>query len=109
MEKRGCSTSALLRRQRLYTDADEAMTGKAIPWVSHRESRPIRDYAHAWRTGRRSAKLSRKVPHDFRRSAVRNPERAGVPRSVAMKLTGHKTEAVYLRYAIVSEVICEKA
>jgi hypothetical protein len=26
-----------------------------------------------------------------------------VPRSVAMKLTGHKTENVYRRYAIVSE------
>jgi hypothetical protein len=33
---------------------------------------------------------------------VRNLERAGVSRSVAMKLTGHKTEAVYRRYAIVS-------
>ena len=30
-------------------------------------------------------------------------EQAGVPRSVAMKLTGHKTENVYRRYAIVSE------
>jgi hypothetical protein len=26
-----------------------------------------------------------------------------VPRSVAMKMVGHKTEAVYRRYAIVSE------
>ena len=30
-------------------------------------------------------------------------EQAGVPRSVALKLTGHKTENVYRRYAIVSE------
>jgi hypothetical protein len=30
-------------------------------------------------------------------------ERAGVSRSVAMKLTGHKTEAIYRRYAIVSD------
>ena len=37
------------------------------------------------------------------RSGTSNLERAGVSRSVAMKLTGHKTEAVYRRYAIVAE------
>ncbi len=34
---------------------------------------------------------------------MRNLERAGVPRSVAMQLVGHKTESIYRRYAIVAE------
>ena len=56
----------------------------------------------AWRRAREKAVLPDRIPHDFRRTAVRNLEQAGVPRSVAMKLTGHKTESVYRRYAIVS-------
>jgi Asparaginase len=36
-------------------------------------------------------------------AAVRALERAGVPRSVAMQMVGHKTEAIYRRYAIVND------
>ena len=50
-----------------------------------------------------SAGLSGRIPHDFRRTAVRKLERPGLSRSVAMRMTGHKTEAVYRRYATVSE------
>ena len=50
-----------------------------------------------------AAEVSERIPHDFRRAVVRNLQRAGVSRSVAMQLTGHKTEPVYRRYEIVSE------
>jgi integrase len=47
-----------------------------------------------------SKKYSGLVPHDFRRSAARNLIKAGVDRRIAMKITGHKTEAIFERYNI---------
>ena len=42
------------------------------------------------------------VPHDFRRSAVRNLVNAGVDTGTAMKITGHRTLHIFLRYNIIS-------
>jgi len=78
-------------------------TGRIIPWVFHRRGKLIKDFYGAWPLACKKAGALQRIPYDFRRTAVRNLERAGVPRSVAMKITGHKTEAVYRRYAIVSE------
>ena len=40
---------------------------------------------------------------------MRNLERAGVSRSAAMKMVGHKTESIYRRYSIVDAKVLEEA
>src|SRR5262245_533849 len=59
-------------------------------------------FNHAWGRARVVAGCPGRIPHDFRRTAVRNLVRAGVPERVAMQLTGHRTRAVCERYNIVS-------
>lgn len=72
------------------------------PHIFHRDGKRVK--YEAWNDARQAACKAvgvEAIAHDLRRTAVRNLERAGVSRSVAMSLTGHKTEAVYRRYAIV--------
>ncbi len=56
----------------------------------------------ACRKARVAAGCPGRIPHDFRRTAVRTLVRAGVPERVAMQLTGHKTRAIFERYNITS-------
>src|SRR5215468_11930044 len=96
---------AVLQRQRERTLAVEKARHTAIPWVFHRDGQRIKSFRRAWLTACKRAGVFGRVPHDFRRTAVRNLERAGVPRSTAMKMVGHRTESIYRRYAIVDETM----
>ncbi|MBM3789493.1 MAG: hypothetical protein FJW35_03980 [Acidobacteria bacterium] len=72
-------------------------------WIEfHHNGKRIVEYRKSWQTATEKVGLVGRIPHDFRRTAVRNLERAGVPRTVAMKLVGHKTESIYRRFAIVA-------
>lgn len=96
--------AALLRHQHDERFRLAQRTGALGPWVfCWPNGSPIKDIRSAWATACKRAGVPGRLFHDLRRTAVRNLERASVPRSVAMKLTGHKTEAVYRRYAIASE------
>jgi integrase len=93
----------LLEAQRAATAEIERRQGRIIPWCFSREGKPIRNYNCAWRTACRKAGVPGRLMQDFRRDALRNLVRSGVPERVAMTLTGHKARTVYDRYAIVPE------
>lgn len=87
------------------------------PWVCHRNGRRLTTIKTSWRTAVVKAGLGTflnptaryvgqrryrgPLIHDFRRTAVSNMEDAGIPRKVAMAISGHKTDSVYRRYHIV--------
>src|SRR5207253_4099951 len=109
---------AVLERQLATTLEFEQRTGQIVPWLFHREGRPIKSFRRAWLAACKQAGLARvvtrgeqkigyplRIPHDFRRTAVRNLERADVPRSTAMAMVGMRTESIYRRYAIVDEAM----
>ena len=94
-----------LTQQLEHTEAIQLATGRIIPWILHRNGEPIKSFRRSWLTACKKAGVPGRIPHDFRRTAVRNLERAGVPRSAAMKMIGHRTVSIYSRYAIADEAM----
>jgi integrase len=87
--------------------AREYQTREGVPGVSeyvfHRYGKPVskatfnREFA-----ARKAAGVPGKLFHDLRRTAARNMVRGGVPQSVAMRVTGHRSDSMFRRYDVAS-------
>lgn len=73
------------------------------PFVFHRDGKPIKSFRRAFKSACRNVGLDDTVPHDMRRSGVRNLRRAGNDEHDCMEISGHKTRAVFDRYDIIDE------
>ncbi len=109
-------TGDLLRVLKAWKQRREAKW-PTCPWICHRGGVRLLSLKHSWRRACERVGLGQmvfdaekgrkvwqgKIPHDFRRTAIRNMVRAGVPEKVAMIISGHKTRSVFDRYNIVNE------
>ncbi|MDP2578211.1 MAG: site-specific integrase [Candidatus Palauibacterales bacterium] len=75
-----------------------------VPWVFMLDhGGPIKYPEKSWKRATKAAGLEGLLRHDLRRAAIMNMERAGLPRSTSMALSGHLSASIYNRYCIQSE------
>jgi integrase len=99
----------VLAQQLERTTKFERLSGKELPWLFHRNGRPIKDFRKAWAVACQRPGVQDRVPDDLRRSAVRNLEYAGVPRSMAMAMVGHRSDSIYRGIASVDRAVLKES
>jgi integrase len=68
--------------------------------IFHKNGKRLGQCQKEWKQAVEAANCPDLVFHDLRRFAVTALTNAGVPQSIAMKVSGHKTEAMFKRYQI---------
>ena len=71
--------------------------------ICHRGGIQLGSFKKSWASACKKAGVAGLLFHDLRRTAVRNMVRAGIERTVARAISGHRTEAVFERYNITDE------
>jgi integrase len=115
-------TLALVGELREIIERRQAKRLPFCPYVFHRAGKPIKSFRRAVKSAAIAAGLGQLVkdeagkekyvgflPHDMRRSGIRNFTKAGIDESTGMSISGHRTNSVYKRYNIIDENIQRQA
>lgn len=77
--------------------------GVRVPYVFTRYGHRVKSIKRVFTRVRQETGITNAVFHDLRHTATTNLRRAGVDALTAMKITGHKTMAVFKRYNTIDE------
>jgi integrase len=106
---------AVLEEQEAITKTIEKQNGILITRLFHHDGEPLaryyenrgcwkrtRYFLKSWDKACKASGLVGRIRHDFRRSAVRNFDKS-LSDDIGMKLSGHKTHAIYRQYKALGE------
>ncbi len=119
----------LMERRRSARAVKSAEGVRMSSTIFHRNGNPVGEFKKSWATAcvaagvgkmtcpkcegegtarwcvrcKTSTRYRGRIFHDLRRCGVRNLIRAGVPQTVAMSISGHRTVSVFHRYDIVDD------
>jgi integrase len=99
----GADLAGILARRKQARNVKRDGTTTIAALIFHHNGNPIVDIRKAWKTACKKAGVPNLLFHDLRRVAVTALDRAGVPREVAMRISGHKSQSMYSRYRIVPD------
>jgi integrase len=97
--------------QEVYALLSQCATGKQPEDLvfAKKSGRRIGDFRKLWAKACKEAGVPGLLFHDLRRTAARNPRRAGVPDGIITRIGDWKTRTVFERYAIVPQADVDEA